>query len=563
MKERYIELMETIFGAYTAEHIQSYTNNVIKAGIKEHGYPRLTANLGILIAHGRKTEMKNDFKEMMDFCCENIPTAMERWGDLGEVGNDFSVKELIFSILEIEKAGVFEKSVTDNWRKNLALINPYKTYRVIAEVPPKRINNWAAFNALSEQVRKFSGIGDESLFIDNQIKSQLFSFDENGMYRDPNEPMVYDMVTRLQLALALHFGFDGEAREELEAFIMKGADVTLSMQSVTGEIPYGGRSNQFLHNETFYAALCEYYASTLKKTGDMERAGHFKRAARIAMESMIPWLESDTIHHVKNYYDINSMYGCEGYAHFDKYMITAASWLYCAYILSDDTIPETDFHDEQENYIWETSHHFHKVFGKFKDYFIEMDTKADTHYDSNGIGRIHRKGAPSAICLSVPFAEHPDYKIDITNPSPMSICCGIKSTNDYIYTCDQSTEYKIIEKVLSDDSLSVKFDCTLENGSVIRQECTISENGIEILAIGQGNLRILLPAFEFDGENYTVMNSTMDSVGICYNGWVCSYVSDCITDTKQLYANRNGHYKCFAANGKNSVKVKITIEKMK
>ena len=29
-------------------------------------------------------------------------------------------------------------------------------------------------------------------------ENQLFSFDDNGMYRDPNEPMVYDFVTRLR-----------------------------------------------------------------------------------------------------------------------------------------------------------------------------------------------------------------------------------------------------------------------------------------------------------------------------------------------------------------------------
>ena len=36
--------------------------------------------------------------------------------------------------------------------------------------------------------------------------------------------------------------------------MLKSADITLAMQSATGEIPFGGRSNQFLHNETFYAA---------------------------------------------------------------------------------------------------------------------------------------------------------------------------------------------------------------------------------------------------------------------------------------------------------------------
>ena len=75
----------------------------------------------------------------------------------------------------------------------MARIEIYTTYSEIAEIPPKRIGNWAAFSAASEQVRKYAGIGDESAFIENQIESQLLSFDENGMYRDPNEPIVYDL----------------------------------------------------------------------------------------------------------------------------------------------------------------------------------------------------------------------------------------------------------------------------------------------------------------------------------------------------------------------------------
>ena len=75
------------------------------------------------------------------------------------------------------------------------------------------------------------------------------------MYRDPNEPMLYDFVTRLQLAVSLYYGYDGESRESLEQMLLKSADITLDMQSVTGEIPFGGRSNQFLFNEAAFAAF--------------------------------------------------------------------------------------------------------------------------------------------------------------------------------------------------------------------------------------------------------------------------------------------------------------------
>jgi hypothetical protein len=89
---------------------------------------------------------------------------------------------------------------------------------------------------------------------------------------------------------------------------------------VTGEIPFGGRSAQFLHNEAAFAALCEFYADLFKKYGDLDKAGKFKSAAGIALESITYWLKMDKIYHVKNYYDNDSMYGCEGYAYFNKYI---------------------------------------------------------------------------------------------------------------------------------------------------------------------------------------------------------------------------------------------------
>ena len=559
-KNMYIDLMESVMAAYTDDHIKAYTQSVIDGGLKEHGYPRLTANIGILIAHGRKTEYKDEFRKMMDLCCDEIPVAHGKNGMM--VGNEFSVKEIVFCLLEIEKSRVFDKSITDEWRRKLALINPYETYSVIASVPPVRIGNWAAFGGASEQVRKYAGIGDESAFIDNQIKSQLFSFDENGMYRDPNEPMVYDFVTRLQLAVALHFGLEGESRDALEKEMQKSADITLQMQSVTGEIPFGGRSNQFLLTEAFYAALCEYYATVFKNQGDLVRAGKFKNAARIATENIIPWLKEDKIRHIRNYYETDSKFGCEDYAYFDKYMVTTGSWLYHAYIMAEDGIDEVDCPSVNQSCICETSPYFHKVMCRYHDYYVQFETKADTHYDASGIGRIHKRGAPSTLCLSVPFSENPNYVIDITNPSCFSVCAGIKTANGYGCTAEESTEYKLVEKTIHDNFVRVKFECITEKGMVIYKTCTISDDGVEIVASGDGEIEILFPVFEFDGETYTETAFLDKKAVVVYKGYKCIYSTDgIIVDKKSVYANRNGHYTGAAAVGEGSVSLKVEITK--
>ncbi len=555
-KQCYIDVLEKIMAAYSDEEIKAYTEEVQKRSIWEHGYPRLTANLGMLIANGKKADYKEEFCKMMDICCEEIPVALGK-NDIA-VGNEFSVKEIVMCILELEKKSLFDKWVTDKWRENLSKINPHETYSVIASKlieEGKHVNNWAAFGGASEVLRKYAGIGDESQFIEEQIKSQMVSFDENGMYRDPHEPMVYDFVTRLQLALALHYGYDGECREELEENFLKSAELTLKMQSVTGEIPYGGRSGQFLHNETSYAALCEFYASFFKKRGDIEMAGKFKSAARLAVESVIPWLCEEKISHIKNYYDPHENFGCEAYAYFDKYMITAGSWTYMAYLLADDSIDDVLCPAIAENFICETSEHFHKMMCKFGDYFVEFDTNADTDYDANGLGRVHKKGAPSAICLSVPFAENPHYKISEKNPSLFSICTGVKN----VYTYSPSAEYNLIEKTVTDGFVRIKFECKIEDVT-INQTFTVSDDGVEFVAEGDGEVEILFPVFDFDGKIYTEKHISEKEIDIFYKGYKCAYLSDGIIENKNLkYENRNGCYNAFGVREKNKVSLKIEI----
>ncbi len=559
-REKYIELMDLVFSAYSDKEIREYTESVMATGIKEHGYPRLVANLGILIAHKKRLEYKDAFREMMDFCCKDIPIARTRENGW-HVGNDFSVKEIVFCLLEVEKAGVFDREVTDQWRKDLSGLNMKKTYSVIAPVPPQPVNNWAAFGAASEQLRKFAGVGDESDFIENQIKSQIFSFDEKGMYRDPGEPMLYDFVTRLELAIALYFGYEGESKKVLEEEFLKSADITLDMQSVTGEIPFGGRSNLFLHNEATYAALCEFYADFFKKRGDIKKAGQFKSAVRIAIDSILPWLEQEPIVHVKNRYPRESGFGCEDYAYFEKYMITTASCFFTAYLMADDEIAEVDCPAISKNCICETSRYFHKVFGRYGDYFVEFDTKADPHYDASGLGRVHKRGVPSTLCLSAPFTDTCGYEINQENPSAFSICAGIKVGDDFSYACAPEAVYRLVEKEIAEDFCRVKFACDLGNGETVLETCVLSDAGVEISASGNGEVRVLFPVFLFDGVGSTEYSISEKTVVVSYQGNQCVYATDeGIVDLGQTYANRNGVYQGMAVTGMNEVALRITMD---
>ena len=171
-RQTYVELMDLVLTAYSEEKIKSYMEEVKVRGLWEHGFPRLTANIGILIAHGKREEYKELFRCMMELCCMEIPTAHARNGH--HVGNDFSVKEIVLCLLEIERASVFAREITEAWREKLSQIIPHEVYSDVAPTPPVRMGNWAAFAAASEQLRIYAGIGNESAFVENQVKSSFF-----------------------------------------------------------------------------------------------------------------------------------------------------------------------------------------------------------------------------------------------------------------------------------------------------------------------------------------------------------------------------------------------------
>jgi len=552
MKEKYIELMAKALEAYSDDHIRSYFDRVRKDGLWEHGFPRLTANMGILISHGIRTDLLPLFCEMMDFCCENIPKVL--------AANDFSVKEIVFCLMSLEEYKTVPEEKQLYWRGLLATICPQTCYNSYAKTPEDIAYNWACFTLVSEYMRQYIGLCDSAEFVDIQIPTQLHWFEENGMYRDPNEPMVYDLVPRGLLAVLCHFGYRGRYYGEIDALLKKSGIHTLKMQSVTGEIPYGGRSNQFLFNEALLAIVCEYEANRWAGEGEWKMAAEYKAAVKRALEYMASWLQEKPIHHVKNRFPLETQYGCEQYAYFDKYMITAASFLYAAYLICDDTVEPAETRDRSPM-VWKTSAHFHKVFMRSGPYFLEWDTNADPHYDCSGLGRLHREGAPSALCLSTPCTAKPEYEIGREDNIPLSLCPGILRDGRWCFAADSRVTHGMLESVCTDDTAAVRMLCRFPEEQTVEVQYTAGEDGVDITVTGEGEIAYMLPAFCFDGEEYPTITCDGYTLEITYKGWVCRYTTDgTIVDTGEISCNRNGHYRVFTAAGKECLRVHVVME---
>ena len=555
MKQLYIELMDWALEAYSKDHIVRYFEEVKQNGLTEHGFPRLTANIGVLISFGKRAYLKPLFLEMMEFCCKTIPHV--------QAANDFSVREIVSCIHAVENSGAADAAAIGRWKGYLSEIDPETCYTVVAHSPEDKVKNWALFTGVSEFFRKQAGLGASDEFIDTQLASQLQWLDENGMYMDApgdiHHPLVYDLVPRGLFSILLHAGYRGKYYQTLDDTLRRAGLLTLKMQSPNGEIGFGGRSNQFLHNEAWLAVILEYEARRYAAEGDLETACAFKSAVKRALSVTQAWLDRVPISHIKNRFPVESKYGCESYAYFDKYMITAASFLYNAYLICDDTIPTYDTRDHQPA-VFTTSPHFHKLFVKAQGYGLEFDLNPDPHYEACGLGRLHQEDAPAAICLSVPCPSHPGYEIGALPAMPLSLCPGTLCDGAWIFanhpeaTCDIAA--------VSQDAVSAQAELrsVFPNGKDIITSYCVSAEGVRIEVTGDGDIAYMLPAFCFDGTDHTQIEVSEKELMVFYQGWVCRYtVSGKISGGDKIAANRNGYYKAYTATAKDTLCVTIRI----
>ncbi len=548
MKEIYIDIMEKALHAYDKQRMPDYIADVKKNGLSEHGFARLAADLAILNAFGKCTEYRDIMLEMMDMCCERMPQK--------RAANEFSVREIVCALNLCRETETVDKPHIEKWVKLLSLFDPYTKYDVVT-TPFESKGNWAAFGAVSEIVRsKLCGI-NSSVFIDNQISSLLNDFDENGMYKDPHNPMVYDYVTRVLLDYMLYAGYNGKYRDRLKDYLIKAAPFSIRLQSATGEMPFGGRSNQFFHNQMWIAADYEFLARFFASRGETEKAGAYKAAAQCAAKNLTSWLSDSSLRSLKNRYPIDSMIGCEGYGYFNKYMITLASIAYIAYQFADDSVTPTTAPCETGGYICRTSQSFHKVVLNGFGYSMEIDTNADFHYDACGLGKLQKRDCPDTLCLSVPFPPAgATYKTEAENPRPMSLCPYSETEKECIYGSELPLEF--VRETTNSPEISATFSQELA-GEKATISYALTPDGARITGYGAVT-GFMLPVFEYDGETFTDIAEKVGEITVSYKKHFCRYTFDAPLDKGcERYYNRNGRYRVYKIPS-NSIKINLEKE---
>ena len=115
MKGIYLDIMEKALSAYTEERIRDYIEEVKHNGLSEHGFPRLGANIGILMAHGRCLELKAEFIEIIDLCLYGFAHPQNK----SKGGNNFAVREVCHALIELQKTDIIDREQLKAWKEKL------------------------------------------------------------------------------------------------------------------------------------------------------------------------------------------------------------------------------------------------------------------------------------------------------------------------------------------------------------------------------------------------------------------------------------------------------------
>lgn len=548
-REFYLDVVELCVNAYPREAIERKVQKYERERINDpHAFSRLTSALGILLASGRKKDFYGLWEKMMDQCCRDLPKIT------GDIRVDFCVKEIMLAYKAMK--GRIPEARKQQWLEGLGKIDPYINYCSLARKDEDKgsLHNVNIYNMAGEYLRESEDLTDTREYFQKHWPSQLENFDENGMYKDPSCPMLYDLTTRCQIQLILGFGYRGEFSGALDERLKKAGLWTLFMQSAAFEFPYGGRSNQFIFNEALIAANCEYEASRYKKLGDLKLAGSFKRSARLAACSIKRWLEVHPPKHIKNFFPVESLYGTEDYGYYDKYMVTLGCFIYIAYLFSDDSIEEFPCPAETGGFAFSTSPSFHKIFANCCGQSIEIDTKADLHYDSTGLGRYHKKGVPTELALSVPFTATPSYNLSEGLKSRnQTIGPGWEMENSelqFLSGLSEGLEHTVEFSEITRDRIkfSVLYSGKAFNGCQgVRESYLLDKNGLEIqvelIEPKTNRLYFTVPLFLNNGKDSSCVSSSDSGIAVILKDYKYIALSGTkVNMEEEKVGNRNGEY---------------------
>jgi hypothetical protein len=520
--------------------------------------PRFASPGAVLLHFGRVEELRDTIFRTMDYCCLALPSGAAR-----EKSPDFWMRELATAYLALET--VADAAHLGKWGEGLSAVEPEKTY---LRVDPEGkdiagLANWALYGAAGESMRESAGLQPDGDFLwghafyDKYVGGQFSLFTINGMYRDPHDPLTYDITTRLQVACGLAFGYRGELREPIEELLRRGGLSLLLFASPEGFCPYGGRSAGFHFREAIIAALCELEARRYKDT-QPDMAGAFKRQAHLSACSVRRWMAMEPLRHIKNGFDPQSRHGIDQYGNYSVYSLLAASFMSLAAIFADDSIAEAPCPAETGGFAFELAPAFHKVFANCQSTYLEIDTLADPSYDATGLGRFAFTGVPLELGLGMPFAARGANAFIVaegTEPprEPTAIGPEWEYEGEWISLASLRAGLTHALEIIRETSEEVEFVLTYAADETdVTQRYLLEKGGVTIKTVvtrahaSVPRVRFIVPLLVSDGEHKSTIDQEPGLIRVSYLDHAYEVrFSDAFEATiaDEAYVNRVGEYR--------------------
>ncbi len=528
-REAYLDLAERI--VRNAVQWQDERGAIINPVLKRETSTtsgRFVGALGGCIWGGRCMDLIEECALSMDYCCAMMAGLIEPYASFH--GPEFYTKEMMYAYFALE--GKVDPERHAGWGELLGSFDPWARY------PSWR--NWADSNfpiygVCGEQLKVFAGLADTGDALDAMLDNQFKLINPWGMYRDPFDPMTYDLTDRQQLGMMQHFGYQGRHADWISEATRRGALTQLLYMSVTGAMPYGGRSNQYHIMEAMAACICEMEARRYKDTRP-EYAGAFKRAARLAVQSITPWLaDHDHAYIIKNRFDAALAHGDAGYdgSPYTAYSLLIASILGTAYQMADDSIPEGPAPVDRGGYVFQIWPSFHKTFATCGPYHIEIDNAGQPTHDATGLGRLHRRGVRPETALSMSIPATPAVHMSV-DASPVYgaigpyVAWGKKDVplagmadSRYcrgIHAADLSVEEETTERV----AFSLRYGGDLIGAEAITERYVLTPDGLTVTPSAEGGTlsRFVVPLLVTDGMAQSSIERLDDGFRVTYEGAV-------------------------------------------
>jgi hypothetical protein len=226
-------------------------------------------------------------------------------------------------------------------------------------------NNWRTYAMKGEWFRIKAGLAPdeaaskawiESTWTGEQlarVSQDLFLY--HDLSTDP-DTWAYEAVAKLNIASILAEGYDGaSAATTMAEFVRKGAETTVKLLDPTGQGAANGRSGDHSWNDAVAGNLYERLAEIWHAAGDDDRAGRYRHAAMLTLESTARWLRPDGAYSVtKNQFDFPDMVRWATYSGATNYNGNMELHQAESYLVHVSDIPEKPAWSEIGGYAFQT-----------------------------------------------------------------------------------------------------------------------------------------------------------------------------------------------------------------